>query len=62
MNEYSFIDVSYEYINSQQLPNGRYPNVIEYIKDIVVNQIKGAVNLHLEWSRGSDSRLCKFGT
>ena len=39
MDDYSFINVDYAYINSQHNLNERYPNVIEYVKDIVINQI-----------------------
>jgi multimeric flavodoxin WrbA len=36
MDEYSFFDVSYKFINDESEPGKKYINVIEYAKDIVL--------------------------
>lgn len=36
MDGYSFTNVDYGYINQVQNPNEKYPSVIEYVKDVVV--------------------------
>ncbi|GHU57657.1 hypothetical protein FACS189444_0090 [Spirochaetia bacterium] len=35
-NEYSFTEVSYDYINNESEPNKKYKNIIEYIDNIMI--------------------------
>ena len=37
MDDYSFTQVDYEYINTVQNPNEKYQNVVEYVKDIAIH-------------------------
>ena len=36
MDEYSFYDVLYKYLNNEIDPNSKYSNVIEYVKDVII--------------------------
>jgi multimeric flavodoxin WrbA len=37
MDDYSFFDISYDYINNEPTPNEKYNNdIVEYIKDMVI--------------------------
>jgi multimeric flavodoxin WrbA len=38
-DEYSFTAVTYPYLNTETDPNGRFPNVIEYVKDVLLNRL-----------------------
>ena len=37
MDDYDFFKVNYNYINDEKYPNEKFNNVIEYVKDIVLN-------------------------
>jgi hypothetical protein len=35
MDNYSFTDINYDYINNERNPNEKYQNVIEYIEAVI---------------------------
>jgi hypothetical protein len=38
MDEYSFADISYEYINNETAPNEKYDcDIVEYVKDVIIH-------------------------
>jgi multimeric flavodoxin WrbA len=37
MDDYDFFKVNYNYINDENNPNGKYTDVIEYVRNIVLN-------------------------